>query len=165
MSTKRNFSAEEAKQRFDSLPQNIKEAIYSAEMEEALSSVGNKYRLHIDQLSILEAEVSAMLLGFTEPKDFQEIVEERLHLSSAESKDIVENLNTQFFEKIRGSLKQESEQTQTVAEVPKLPSVVDKSVSLPMHTTVTVPKTVEVSLPEEKKGPSFKADPYREPIE
>ena len=62
MTTQVAFSAAEAQKRFESLPADIQEAIYSAEMSKAIQTIAQKNHLHIDQMTNLEAEASFVML-------------------------------------------------------------------------------------------------------
>lgn len=210
MATIRNYSPEEAGKRFESLPQDIKDAIYSAEMDQALTAVGEKFHLHFDQLSILEGEITGVMLGFTEPQDFPGIVAERLSVSKEIADGVAQELDTMLFQKIRESLKKitsSSSITPQTSAPPAVQAVPHMSASVPQSSakedfeiipggpapqdrafsaanmpkgvsadkptitlsvpTTSLPKTVDIPSSQNPAAPAptYKTDPYREPVE
>ncbi len=105
MATQTSYTPEEASERLDHLPPEIRSYLYSPDMASALESVGKKYALHIDQMGALEGEVTGALLGFTEPQDFAGMVEERVGVTQAIADAMVQDVNALIFEKIRSALK------------------------------------------------------------
>ncbi len=192
MATQRNYSAVEAQQRFKTLPPEIQDMLYSQEMQTALITVGEKHKLHLDQLGGLEFETTAVMLGFTEPDDFPPILVERLKITSEEATTIAKDIDDLLFIKIRaamkspeamGSLLQRSPSTTAPTTslqqnkgvgVATLPVMSPSTWSSPLSETViktlpdspqhnsSVPTTNKMVLPENKP---LKTDPYREPVE
>src|SRR3989344_3935668 len=105
MVTRRTFSPEEAVRKYESLPPDIKKIVYSSEMTDAIRKAGEKFKIHLDQLVKLEGEVSFVMLGFTEPKDFGKVLVERLAVDRVTAAGLVQELDASIFQKIRESLK------------------------------------------------------------
>ena len=62
--------------------------------------------MHVDQLALLQAEVSSVMLGFTESQDFVSTLEENVRLEEAEAKLVATEVNDQVLLKIREVMKQ-----------------------------------------------------------
>ena len=105
MASQKIYSFEETQKRYETLPQEIKNLLYSVDMISILKKVGDKNQLHIDQLGLLEAETSAVMLGFTETQDFPQILSENLHLEPAKANAVAQDINEMLFVKIREAMK------------------------------------------------------------
>lgn len=117
------YSAEEAKERFKSLPPEIQSLLYSEEMSSILQSVATDAQLHLDQLALLQAETSAVMLGFTDTEDFPKKVASSLHVEEDKAVSICKAISDKLFIKIRESMKQAgvSPQLQAPAPAPASP--------------------------------------------
>ncbi len=99
------YTPEEIGKKFDALPQDIKTIVYGADMTSVLEEVGNKYQLHIDQLSVVEAETADIMTGYSEPEDFAKNLAVELSIEQSKAELIAKDINDQLFVKIRESLK------------------------------------------------------------
>jgi hypothetical protein len=102
------YSAEEVRKRVEVLPEEIKKLLYSEEMYNIIKKIGDKYKLHIDQLGLLEAETGQVMLGFLETKNFSGEISDALHIGKAQADAIAQDINDQLFVKIRESMKKGS---------------------------------------------------------
>jgi hypothetical protein len=114
-------SAEEAKKRFDSLPQEIKNVLYSPEMAFAIQQVGQKNHLHLDQIDFLNTETAQVMLGFVDIKDFTAELAESLNIGQFQAEVIAKDIEDSLFSKIRDAMKK-------VYEAGKTPTPVISSV-------------------------------------
>ena len=73
-------SVEEARERFETLPPEIKKLLYSQEMSILIQKVGEKNQLHIDQVDALYTETGQVLLGFVESQEFIEDIADILKI-------------------------------------------------------------------------------------
>ncbi|MBI5005403.1 MAG: hypothetical protein HZC03_02270 [Candidatus Lloydbacteria bacterium] len=185
-----NLSQEQLKEKYNRLPQDVKDAIFSAGVEKALTEIGEKYGLHIDKIGELMEVVDLVMLGITEPKDFIRNLYDRLGIEDKEQvRRVAHEVNERVFQKIRESLK-------TVHSIPS-----ETSESVPKERAVPIEKILETkndmlgkiehpekdekdiikeklqkmnSMPKEESKYEIKtdsrdktkvyADPYREPI-
>jgi hypothetical protein len=99
------YTPEEVEARFDSLPQEIKTVLYSTEMATIIKQVGEKHRLHVDQIGLLEAETGDVMLGFTDTKDYPGMLAKSLSVGPLQAEAIANDINDRLFEKIRGIMK------------------------------------------------------------
>ncbi len=103
---KRIYSPEEISKKFESLPDDIKKLVYSADMLRLIQTVGTKYKLHIDQLDTLEAETADVMTGFSKFEDFVPNLVESLSIDKGQAEGITKDINEGLFLKIRESMKQ-----------------------------------------------------------
>lgn len=101
------YTIQQLMEKHDNLPADVKSSIFSADVEKALTAIGEKYSLHIDQIGELMEEVDLVMLGITHSKDFIRNLYERLDVGDKEKvRQIAHEVNEQVFAKIRESLKQ-----------------------------------------------------------
>src|SRR6185312_8137195 len=113
------YTPEEAQKKFESLTKEIKDVMYASETLSTTRNIGEQHQLHIDQIGLLQAEISAVLMGFTDTSDFPKVIEEELKVDSKTAEGIAKGVNEQIFDKIRGSMMQ----ADTKTEIPKIESV------------------------------------------
>ena len=100
------LSQEQLKEKYNTLPDDVKNAIFSAGVEKALTEIGEKNNLHIDKVGELMEEVDLVMLGITNPKDFIRNLYTRLGTEDKEKvRQVAHEVNEQVFQKIREALK------------------------------------------------------------
>lgn len=67
---------EQIKKRLAELPVDVRQAVESVDLGEKIRAVGTRHGLHIDQLATLEDEITLVMLGFADPSEFAERLEE-----------------------------------------------------------------------------------------
>ena len=92
------FTREELEKKYKGLPEELRKALDSTEVYDALRTIVAKHGLHIDQSAVLEDEISLVLLGIVSAYDFTKRIKEGLGLSLTETENIVPWLS--FFFKI-----------------------------------------------------------------
>jgi hypothetical protein len=92
---------------YAALPQDLQEAIMSSQFQNTLIEIGRKYKLTIEQLGNLEMQTTNVLLGVTNPNNYQHELETELGVTDKEIiGKIVEEANEKIFKTIRGSLQE-----------------------------------------------------------
>lgn len=159
-------------QRLAELPQGVRDAIQNADLQKKIASIGEKHKLHIDQIGTLESEVLLTMMGFTEAADFENHLQKNLGIDAAASATITADVNTDLLLPIRGAMQEftahgaksapaPSTMSTSVAAIPApsapklelMPAealLQEKTVSTPVVPTLIAPKP-------------YTADPYREP--
>jgi len=132
---KRLYSAEEAERKFGSLPQAVKDLLYSFEMTSLITKVGEKHGLHIDQMDALNTEAAQVMLGFTETSEFPEILMEDLSIDQAKADAIAKDIDVTLFARVRAALSQPSAMGET--NTTSLPQSVPAEAAAPKPTPVT----------------------------
>ena len=93
------------KERFDALPESIKEIIMSSNYQNDLIEISKKYNLNVEQMGILERETTMVMMGLTNPNNFEAELTRELHVDTTKGSQIVKDINEKIFLKIRELLK------------------------------------------------------------
>lgn len=167
--------------------------LYSEDLLNIIESVAKKHELHIDQMSTLDAEVSAVLRGSTETKDFPEKLMDRLDIDRLKADAIAQDMNDLLFVKIRDAMKevtakqdearaaQEAKERvggeeadeevlvrgEKAVDTPPLPPAAQSREPLPAVSpaTDTMLHEATTTVAPAATPDTYKADPYREPVE
>jgi hypothetical protein len=100
------YTDEEFDKVFDTLPEDVKEAMTAVNTINIMMGLKTKYNLHIDQLGELSAEVGTLMLGATHPQEFIGKVETGLRIPRETAKLIATEVNEKIFRPVRESLMQ-----------------------------------------------------------
>lgn len=93
------------KEKFDSLPEGIRETILSSNYQETLLEVGKQYQLTVGQMGTLEMETTLVMMGLTPTTDFEVELIRELNVDKTKGYQIVKDINEKIFLKIRELLK------------------------------------------------------------
>ncbi len=184
------YSSEDAVARLHALPKTTQEFIYSEEMGDILTKIGEKHGLHLDQLGNLEHEVVSFILGFIEPEDFNSNIAESLEVAPDTAASIAKDVDELLLSKIRKDMENSipQEQVHSIETAPTITSsntvINPNSEEQPVHTTLPLsvdtalstpvtqrlpkidsPVSQELTPPQTHPESAYKTDPYREPIE
>ncbi len=164
----RFYTPEEIDKKMETLPPDIQGLVYSAHMLDVIQSIGTKYKLHIDQVGTLEAEVADIMIGFTPAEKFVPNLMATLSLDQATAENIAKDINDELFIKIREAMKK-LPQNVVPAPAPAAPPAapilptVQKPAEPHPADMVLSQKTVTTAPVTPLKPEPYKADPYREP--
>jgi hypothetical protein len=101
-----DYEFKELKEHFETLPDELQEAITSVDVAAKVQDIGRKHRLRIDELDEVYEEAGLVLLGLTHPGDFVGNLRKRLAAyDSATVNAIAEDVNKEVFEGVRESLR------------------------------------------------------------
>jgi len=100
-----DYTNQQLEQMLESLPEDVKSVLFGFDTGSKIRSIGAKYSLHIDKLSILVDETNLVMFGLTKPNDFSEIIQSKLNVTKDVAELIVHDINEQIFDSIRESLK------------------------------------------------------------
>ncbi|MCC7004964.1 hypothetical protein IT397_03550, partial [Candidatus Nomurabacteria bacterium] len=89
---------------FDSLPEDIRSAISSADTGEALRTIGVKYKLHFDKIDTLVDEVGLVLFGVNKSSELKENIRKSTGLDENTLNSLVKDIDDLIFSKIKKSL-------------------------------------------------------------
>lgn len=115
------ITQEKIKEKFESLPEDVKQAISSIETTNIIIGIGDENKIQIDEIGELVDETGLVMLGFTKPNDFVGNVRSRLNISNDLAEKIAKEINDKVLLRIRESLKKISEpvQVKEPIEIPK----------------------------------------------
>jgi len=151
---------DEIEEKFRSLPEDIRELIYSSDMSSIIECIAEKHGLHVDQMGTLMAETASVMTGFSDPNKFTSELMEELQIDQSKAKAIAEDINNDLFTQIRESLKQLYGKERLIQQP------FANGVQIHKPSTELVAKTDTPVQVQEKNIPlSYKTDPYREPVE
>lgn len=155
--------------RLAELPDDVQEAIASANFDEQIQDIATKHQLHIDQASTLGDEILLVMLGFSNPAAFATTLADKLNITPQIAEAITEEATNQLFMPIRQSMQTFLEKK---AQIP--PASTAGSTTLPpppqlpeLHAAEGMLQTPTITIPPTpaQKPNGYKADPYREPVE
>jgi hypothetical protein len=126
------YSPEESQKRFENSPQEIKNMLYSIEMLDAMRQIGEKFKLHIDQVGLLQVETTSVMLGFTSSDDFDSTIANTLRIEPSQATLIAQDVDQMLFSKIRNSMKQVYEANKTPAPITSAPVMPPTPPATPM---------------------------------
>ncbi len=99
------ISREQMMQRYQSLPTNLQDAIFSMENAQILQNVGQIHKLRIDQIGTLASETGLVMLGFVKPNEYIPHLAERLKVDKELARTIAHEVNDRIFVKVRDALR------------------------------------------------------------
>ncbi len=144
--------------RFESLPKKLREAITSIETVEGLQKVGEKYKLHIDQVGKLGSETGLVMLGFTWPYLFPAKVAQALNIPREEASKIAQDINDKIFSQIREFIQSPISENIDLKNKPDTQIFKEKMTGLFQTTSEQASTSPQHSRPGD-------VDPYNEPVE
>lgn len=117
------YDPQEVEERFQRLPEPLKDAMLSVENSERIFEVGKKFALTVEQIGFLAEESGYVVLGLTHPNDFVGRLSQHLRVDGAKAKAIAQVINHQIFFPLREILKNthQFELTQEQIQEPTLP--------------------------------------------
>ncbi|KKW42983.1 MAG: Cordon-bleu protein-like protein 1 [Parcubacteria group bacterium GW2011_GWA1_56_13] len=132
--------------RLEELPEDIRKAVQSADMDKKIQEIGAKNTLHLDQIGNLGDETYMVMLGFTDPAEFAENLAKELNLPKEKAEAVAQDVGTALFIPIRESMQQFMEERalhEAVLEEGKVPAVQIPPAAPVVITKPSVPKPVE----------------------
>lgn len=96
---------EELVNRYEKLPQALKDAIFSEVNAEKMYALGKRNGLTIDQMGSVTSETGYVILGIAHPKDFVRNLKQKLNIDQEKVRQIAEDINREIFRPIREHLK------------------------------------------------------------
>lgn len=94
------YTKEQLQNKFEALPKDIKEAISSLETSNIIVDIGEKYKLHVDQIGGLIDEVGLLMLGFKNSVDFIGSLSSETDIPQEKVSGIVDEINDKILSKI-----------------------------------------------------------------
>lgn len=166
--------------KFESLPDDVRNAITSAEVAQTLRKIVADNDLDFDQATSLEKEVGYVMLGLTHPNSFVRNLRDKLSIDHGAAKNIAEKINELIFKPIRISLRKihniNDEVTSTAAavelanediETEDLPTPPKPPIKSPvLHNRMTSPFLMSPSKGNEsvgQKSSNIKPDVFETP--
>ncbi|MDO8560890.1 MAG: hypothetical protein Q7R91_01605 [bacterium] len=100
-----HINEEEILKRYESLPQDLKDAMMGISTADAISEIGRKTNLNIEKMGALAEEVGLIILGFIPSANFISDIKTVLDIDAEKAAEIANEVNQHIFLPIRESLK------------------------------------------------------------
>lgn len=120
------FTSEQFRASFGKLPEDVREAVLSVEIADAIQRIGKEHGLLIDKQGILAREASYVMVGLVSSGDFISHLKSELGVTDATAQAIANKVNEAVFIPIRKKLtetleaereaREEAEQEEEVEE-------------------------------------------------
>jgi len=169
------------KEQFELLPEVVRNAITSADVQKQLRAVSDNHQLHIDQWGKLENEVMLTLLGFEEPVNLPSNLQSEVGVTAEIAESLAKDINKIVFEPIRQELERQLEhpdaqekhitaeeaagQQMLAGEMKTVPSVAPGTPPTPKPTEKAERAPISSSYTSRQPSTERKivtGDPYRE---
>lgn len=153
------YTEEELEERYQKLPEVLKDAMTSAEVSGTMVSIGKKFGLTLEKIGFMAEEAGYVMLGLIRPQEFIGKLAEALEISRDRAAALAQEINHQVFAPIREALKSAhqydlSDEVMQKGEValPQRPEEKKIVPEVPSEISVKVPAVLkETSLPLTKK--------------
>jgi hypothetical protein len=93
-------STQQIKEYLNKLPKPLQDAILSNEWRKRLGEIGQKYSLHLDQISSLEYEVLFVMIGMEPQNDLVENIQRELAVSKILAEQLAGDIDARIFKYI-----------------------------------------------------------------
>ena len=144
------------KERFEALPDGVKNAILSSDYENSIVEIGKKHNLNVDQMGTLEQETTLVMMGITKTKEFEiELGGQLKEVDRAKISQIIADVNEKIFLHIRDLLKlmntEPGEEPSVDEEPTAMKMAPEIKTSIPIMTPVkTAPEPKTIVAGEQK---------------
>ena len=162
-----NYTEDALREKFESLPQGLRQAIASVDTANAVQTIAKRYILHIDQMGALSSETGLVLLGLTHPRDFTKNLAVRLRISEPRALEIAKSVSEAVLVKVKETLrglhdvKPPEKRTQPI-EPPRKLNVLSEQAETPQ--TARLPTPAGVANGGQAKWNTGEEKPEREEI-
>jgi len=103
-------------EKYRSIPDNVREAISSTEVNEKLQEIVNKYKLQLDEGEELTKEIGYVMLGLKSPDSFVKNIQRATELNRETAEKVAEDVNNIIFKDIKDSLREITQKQATDEE-------------------------------------------------
>jgi len=100
-----SISSDKLMTAFQSLPEDIKQAILDADVDRKISDIGTRNKLHIDKMGALAVETNLVMFGLARAEGFAGRLEKSLSAAPELAKKIAGEVSAEIFQNIRETLK------------------------------------------------------------
>lgn len=95
------------------IPAEVRDAILASDWERTVFNIGRAHKLHLDEIDSLSIETILTMIGLEHPQDFSRNLQKHTKINNETLYEIVEEINTKLFFKIRRALKEYYEKVAT----------------------------------------------------
>jgi hypothetical protein len=98
-------SPEKIQEAFDSLPDDLYEAMYQIDVDDIVLQIGRKYGVHIDKQGNLKGAVVLVLIGLEKASDFRLNIKSQLGIDPESEAELISEINEEIFHTVREEYK------------------------------------------------------------
>ncbi|MEK7560926.1 MAG: hypothetical protein AAB539_03165 [Patescibacteria group bacterium] len=99
------FPQEQLEERYEILPESLKDALFSPDIARAMVEIGKKYGLNIEATGLMAEETGYVVLGLTHPEDFVRVLAKATGLHHGAAGEMASDINRRVFFPLRETLK------------------------------------------------------------
>jgi len=145
------YSREQKIKIFESLPDDIKEAILSVELPDKIQTIASNNSLMLDQASELADEIGLYMIGLTKQRDFVKNISIKLNINKDLAEKVSIDVSNEIFSPIRSSLQeiQSNEEESVIAE----PEPVPPPPIVPPPIPPAIPPRPQAPIPPQQPSP------------
>lgn len=151
----------QVQQRLQELPEEIRLAVQSADLDTKIQVIGQKHQLHIDQIGNLEDETLLVMLGFSDPAEFMDHLVERTSVTPVQASLIAADVAHEIFMPIRESMRLWAERRKLIKDTDptpvSTPGAPAAAASVVMPSSKPVIPTPVAAAPAPQAAPAPKA--------
>lgn len=158
-----DYTKEQLWKVYEKLPEDLKEAIFSAETADNIYDICTRNGIEDDKISEIAKLTGRVLMGILPPEDFQETLEKELKLKKDIAKKIAHEINRFIFFPVKESLAA----LYIMEVVPPVKPSVGPSPIRPAEIVLSEVPSEEIPsevAPPKEEQPK-RVDVYREPVE
>ncbi len=100
------YIQQELEERYQKLPRILQEAIFNVDVANKIFALGRRFNLTIEKIGFVAEEVGYVILGFTKPEKFTEVLADRLGAGREEATKIAQEIDQRIFLPLREALKE-----------------------------------------------------------
>src|SRR3989344_5123898 len=100
-----NYTQQELKERYEKLPEVLKDAMFNTDIAAKILELGKKHGLTIEKTGFMAEETGFVILGLTRPEELINVLAESLEVKEDQARNIATDLNHQIFFPLREALK------------------------------------------------------------
>lgn len=91
--------------KYKSLPEDVRQAIFSVDTADLIQAIGKKHGLSIEKIGKLGDETGKIMMGLAKPQEFIGNLSKALEVDKGAARNIAQDVNQKIFASIRESLK------------------------------------------------------------
>lgn len=142
-----NYTQQQIDERYEKLPDVLKDAMFSPDIADKMVEVGKKSGLTLDKIGEIAEETGYVVLGLTAPKDFVKALEARLEKDAGKAPEIAKEINHQIFYPLREELKKAHNIEITTEELEKKEPLMRPAPPRPAPAPTIPPKPATAPIP------------------
>lgn len=108
-------------ERFDKLPENVKNAIKESEYRKKLYNISIKYKLPVDEMGVVENITVDLIVGKISPSQYENKLSLESDINPKDAHDIAIEVNEEIMKKIRDNMKMSDEIKKQIVEEDEVP--------------------------------------------